>query len=277
LADTVVTSNVSYATEAEKKSISTHDKFLRLDIIRHSSLGPNSNRPVFIFIHGGAWSSGHKTTPYPLLKALAQDKWVVVSVDYRLAPVDPYPAALVDAKRALRWVKDNIKGYGGDPSFISVGGDSAGGHIAGVLALTPNEKEYQPGFEQVDTRVNACVMINAVTDLNTLAGWFATVVSGRRPGDDHTKFLQSHSPIFLVQKESVPFLTFHGESDTIVPHENAVKFTRKFEGIAPEKITSISLPRATHIYHILSCPRTHYQAFFIERWLSHAHKTGKSL
>ncbi|CAG8518669.1 14318_t:CDS:10, partial [Acaulospora colombiana] len=90
---------------------------------------------------------------------------VVVSANYRLAPISVYPNQLIDIKRALRWIKTNIAAFGGDPQFVAVAGDDAGGQIAAVVALTPNNRKYQPNFESVDTSVNACVLINAITDL----------------------------------------------------------------------------------------------------------------
>jgi acetyl esterase/lipase len=70
---------------------------------------------------------------------------VIVNANYRLAPANAYPTHLLDCKRVLRWVKQNIERYGGDSQRIIVAGDSAGGHLAGMVAYTPNQPEYQPG------------------------------------------------------------------------------------------------------------------------------------
>lgn len=70
---------------------------------------------------------------------------MVVNINYRLSPHVNYPDHLIDAKRALRWVQQNIHRYGGDPDFVAVSGGSAGGHLASMVALTQNMERFQPG------------------------------------------------------------------------------------------------------------------------------------
>ena len=68
-------------------------------------------------------------------------------------------------KLALRWIREHIADYGGDPGFVVITGGSAGGHLAALAAFTANDPEYQPGFEDVDTSVAACVPFYGVYDL----------------------------------------------------------------------------------------------------------------
>ena len=82
---------------------------------------------------------------------LAAQGWVCVAINYRLAPRDPFPAHIVDVKRAIAWIREHIAEYGGDPSYLAITGGSAGGHLAALAALTPNDPAYQPGFEDADT------------------------------------------------------------------------------------------------------------------------------
>lgn len=116
-------------------------------------------------MHGGGWTAGSKKIIGPLLTEMISQDWIVVAVGYRLSSKAGYPIQLLDCKRALRWVKDEIRTYGGNPNNIIVAGDSAGGHMACMLALTPNQPEYQPGFENVDTTVQGCLGLSAVVDL----------------------------------------------------------------------------------------------------------------
>jgi acetyl esterase len=92
--------------------------------------------PVLVYYHGGGWSLGSIATYDSLCRKLASSiPALVVSVDYRLAPEHPFPAAVLDAHLALEWVARNAFDLGGDARRLAVGGDSAGGNLATVIAL----------------------------------------------------------------------------------------------------------------------------------------------
>ncbi|MGE4609386.1 MAG: alpha/beta hydrolase [Myxococcota bacterium] len=99
---------------------------------------PESDGPfgVFVFYHGGGWVIGDRDTHDRECRTLCEQAGcIVVSVDYRLAPEHVFPAAADDAFAALQWVGNNARELGGDPERIAVGGDSAGGNLAAVVAL----------------------------------------------------------------------------------------------------------------------------------------------
>jgi acetyl esterase len=92
--------------------------------------------PVIVYFHGGGFVTGSVDLFDPLTRSIANSTdAIVVSVDYRLAPDYPWPAGLDDAYAATAWVAQNAAVLGGDPSRILVGGDSAGGNLAAVVAL----------------------------------------------------------------------------------------------------------------------------------------------
>lgn len=113
--------------------------------------------PVIVYFHGGGFVTGSVAIFDALTRSLANaTSSVVVSVDYRLAPVHPYPAAVEDAYAAFAWVAENAATLGADPEALFVGGDSAGGNLAAVVALRARDESgpaiagqllYYPGTD----------------------------------------------------------------------------------------------------------------------------------
>jgi len=98
-------------------------------------------RPVIVYYHGGGWAIGNIDTHDNVTRYLANASGgIVVSVDYGLAPENPFPAAVDDAYAALEWVSENAESLGGDPSRIAVAGDSAGGNLSAVVSLRARDR-----------------------------------------------------------------------------------------------------------------------------------------
>jgi len=91
--------------------------------------------PVFVFIHGGNWTSGKKSLYSFLGNRMARKHVVTVIIDYPLSPLARYDDMALDAATAVKWVKENIASYGGDPDGIFVSGHSAGGHLAALIGI----------------------------------------------------------------------------------------------------------------------------------------------
>ncbi|KAF9169370.1 hypothetical protein BGX20_010411 [Mortierella sp. AD010] len=251
---------------------------MELDIYRPNSVEGGDNRPVFVYIHGGGWTSGSKSMTGPILAELISRKWVVVSIDYRLTTKAGYPTQLTDCKRALRWIKDQINIYGGDPNNIVVGGDSAGGQLAALVAMTPNLPEYQPGFEDVDTTVQGCVPQSAsmdLTDMNNRVQHDARERfikeichrEGSPESPENMAFLKEHSPMFKVKDAKVPFLLVQGDLDVLAPVQTARDFVKEFQSKSEAPITYLEIPGAHHAFHVFSSPRTWYTVLAIAEWL----------
>jgi acetyl esterase len=104
--------------------------------------------PVLVYFHGGGWTLGSLATYDSLCRALARDGGsLVASVDYRLAPEHPFPAAVEDAHLALEWVARNADDFGGDARRLAVGGDSAGGTLATVVARRERQEQLPVLFQ----------------------------------------------------------------------------------------------------------------------------------
>lgn len=107
----------------------------RLDV--YAPRGGEAPRPVVIFIHGGAWRHGSKDQFGWVGAAFARRGYVAVIPNYRLGPEGRWPTFVQDAAAAVRWARDHIATYGGDPQALVVSGHSAGAHSAINLAVDP--------------------------------------------------------------------------------------------------------------------------------------------
>jgi len=116
------TSSIAYAERSRQT----------LDVCRPVNA---ASAPVVVFFYGGGWRSGRKGLYRYVAKALARRGYVAVVPDYRVYPEVRYPEFIEDAALAVRWVKDNIARFGGDPNTIFLKGHSAGAHIAAMLAI----------------------------------------------------------------------------------------------------------------------------------------------
>ena len=121
--------------------------------------------PVLLQVHGGGWMIGEKEQQaLPLMYHMAKSGWICVAINYRLSPRAAFPAHIIDVKKAIAWLRENIADYGGNPDFIAITGGSAGGHLSSLAALTGNRSEWQPEFEEADTSIQAAVPFYGVYD-----------------------------------------------------------------------------------------------------------------
>ena len=181
-------------------------------------------RPGVILIHGGGWTSGTKEqrVGYAALKYVARG-FVVANVEYRLAKTATAPAAVTDVLKAARWFHNNAGKYGVDPRRIVVTGDSAGGHLALMVAMTPGSARLGP-----PAHVAAVVNFFGVTDVADLlegdhvqkyAVTWVPEQEGRR------ELAKRVSPMTYVRKDLPPILTLHGDADKTVPYEQGANLT----------------------------------------------------
>jgi acetyl esterase len=127
--------------------------------------------PAFVFFHGGGWVVGDLDTHDIVCRQLAlQANVVVIAVDYRLAPEHPFPAAVDDAWSATLWVASHAADVGIDARRIAVGGDSAGGGLAAVVALMARDSRK--------LKLSLQAMIYPVTDLRAQSESYATFAEG---------------------------------------------------------------------------------------------------
>jgi acetyl esterase len=142
-------------------------------------------RPVLVYLHGGGWTIGSIETHDNTCRSLANGAGVVVvSVDYRLAPEHPFPAALDDCLAAVRWVADNAGELGVDPERVAVGGDSAGGNLAALVALALRDTGPAIRFQLLIYPATDMTMSHPSIDENA-EGYFLTKVAMTWFGDNY--------------------------------------------------------------------------------------------
>ncbi|HSJ21700.1 MAG TPA: alpha/beta hydrolase [Nocardioidaceae bacterium] len=263
-----VVKDITYAGRGSRRGM--------LDVYRRAD-GPVEGAPVLLQVHGGGWTIGNKDQQgIPLMLHMAARGWVCVAINYRLSPRHPFPTHLVDVKRSIAWIREHIHEYGGDPSYVAITGGSAGGHLTALAALTPNDREYQPGFEDADTTLQAAVPHYGVYD-------FAGASGDRRAVQMRDSFLgprvlmkdpQMHladferaSPLLRVNDEAPPFFVIHGTHDTLVPVAQARHFVRRLRQVSRRPVAYAELPGTQHAFDVFPSIRSAHVVRGVDRFL----------
>jgi acetyl esterase/lipase len=211
------TADLSYGEDARQ----------RLDV--YAPKHPD-HRPVIIFFYGGTWSTGKKSEYAFVGAALAERGYVTVIPDYRLYPEVRFPGFVEDGARAVAWVQQHARDFGGDPDRLVIMGHSAGAHIAALLALNPS---YLAA---------AGVRPHSVAGFIGLSGPYALV-----PDTDtlHAIFGAPYTPndwqpVHFANRTSPPTLLLHGADDKVVysAHTEKLRDALRSQGVEVE----------THLY-----------------------------
>jgi acetyl esterase/lipase len=247
---------------------------LKLDVYRHRSHPENC--PVLFEIHGGGWIVGSKNEQgIPMMLRMAAQGWVCVSADYRLSPHATFPDHLVDLKRALAWIREHVREYGGNPDFVVAAGQSAGGHLASLVSLTANRAEYQPGLEEVDTSVAGCVSFYGVYDFTDRHKFWPNPELARlleekvikASLDEDREAYESASPMSRIHPEAPPFFVIHGNRDTLVPVAEARRFAEDLRAVSKAKVVYAEIPGAQHAFELFPSLRGELVLAGVERFL----------
>lgn len=278
--ETTVVRNITFAEAATRKGKPVR---LRLDVTKPRDAKPGDKRPGILQIHGGGWVIGDKREQgLPTIGHLCTNGWVAINANYRLSPRVGFPEHLVDCKRAIAWWREHAEEHGGDPDFLCVTGQSAGGHLTALVALTANDPRFQPGFEDVDTTMRAAVPIYGIYDFtNRLGTWhkdsikrfIEPVVMQRKLADDPQAFAD-YSPLDRVREDAPPFLVVHGSIDTLAPVEDAREFVERLRAVSRNPVLYAEMAGAQHAFEIFPSYRTARVIEGIERFL-HSVRTGR--
>jgi acetyl esterase/lipase len=232
--------NVTYLTASNYES--------KLDVYQRR--GMTSPQATVIYMHGGFWAAGNKEGSLMSLLPWMEMGWNVVNVEYRLARVALAPAAVEDCLCALRYLAAQAKTYNIDTSRMVVTGESAGGHLALTTGILPESA----GLDR------ECAGPTPVPKVAAIINWFgitdvADVVDGPHRANAAMQWMgglpnreevaRRVSPLTYIRAGLPPILTVHGDADTTVPYQHAV---RLHEALAKAGVPNqlVTIPGGKH-------------------------------
>ncbi|GEM_PF-706144 len=213
---------------------------LSLDVYRPATgEGPY---PAIVMYFGGGWQNGRPALFASLAQALAQRGYVCIVPEYRLSSEAPFPAAVHDAKAAIRWTRKNAKRLTIDPDRIATIGGSAGGHLSGFMGASNGLErfegigEHQEASSEVQASIVMCGPMDLLSDgmperaearAQTAAGdALVDFMGGVLPSKDPALYREA-SPITHLSKASPPMLFIDGEEDR--PRVRYTDFWKKMD------------------------------------------------
>ncbi|MEX0325852.1 MAG: choice-of-anchor tandem repeat GloVer-containing protein [Puniceicoccaceae bacterium] len=176
-------------------------------------------RSCIIWIHGGGWESGYPGQLYPHAAYFSRLGYTGISVEYRLAgDASTIFDCVEDVRDAFYWVYENAESMGIDPARIIVGGESAGGHLAGCVGYIDDPRVT--GIPSPQPFPAATILVNPITLLTSIP--WAMTKPGLEPSD--IALAESISPLLHVDAGDPPALLLHGAADSVVPPEQSEDF-----------------------------------------------------
>jgi acetyl esterase/lipase len=179
--------------------------------------------PALVMLHGGAWHSGGRKDWFQTCRRAADSGVVGIEIDYRLVDgtaTHSWPAQLVDAQLAMRWVRAHAADYGIDPNRICAIGDSAGGHLAVFLAALDHiaAGDHAGLLPDVSPQADCAVDWFGPVDFSgflTRSSMMRTMFVGVKPAD-YAAAERGASPLAAIGPHTAPILIAHGADDRMV-------------------------------------------------------------
>jgi acetyl esterase/lipase len=196
---------------------------LRADVFIPPGLEPGQRVPAVVLLHGGAWIVGdpRQLRGYGFL--LGREGLVCIAPEYRLAksadPSTRWPAQLHDVKAAVRWLRANAEEFHVDPDRIVASGNSAGSHLALMLAATGDiaELEGESGSAGFSSALQGVVSLYGISRVAKGSDMLADAVDKLIGRDSPASVFASASPIGLVGTHWPPTVLMHSNLDDLVP------------------------------------------------------------
>ncbi len=227
---------------------------LRLDLFVPEEEGPGL-RPAIVFILGSAWRGGDKSAFWRQAAHMASLGFVAICIEHRGSADAVYPAAVDDAKTAVRWLRAHADDYRIDPERVGAAGGSSGGHLASYLGVTPERHTMTPTTEYAEfsAKVSAVAAFQSLMDFHPRqegppAEDLTTGRDSRAPAElfmgvsyeENPELWKEASPITHVSASSAAFLLLHGTDDRTVSYAQSTEFQEALQevGIHAELFTA---------------------------------------
>jgi acetyl esterase/lipase len=230
--------------------------------------------PLLIWIHGGSWEWGNKD--FPFAPFFTNAGFALASIDYRLTGQAPFPAQIHDCKAAVRWLRFHAAEYNIDPNRIIAMGASAGGHLAALLGITPDDPRYEgnEGVTGVSSRVQGVCDFCGPTDLLSIRGQYLHLPTFAGPNAldlllggtvaEKMALARLASPALQVTNRACPFFIAHGNEDRMVP----VKQSEELDAALTKVGVPVTLRIVNGAGHNLTDPTVYAEALaFVNRLL----------
>ncbi|MEW6156906.1 MAG: alpha/beta hydrolase [Verrucomicrobiota bacterium] len=213
------------------------DQALKLDV--HLPEG-KSRAPLIVWVHGGAWRSGSKSS-VPIRK-LVEDGYAIASVDYRLSTEAKFPAQIHDIKAAIRFLRAHGRRWRLSTSKIVVAGDSAGAHLAALVGVSNRHRELE-GSVGTESRQSSAVQgiisfygaanLTTILSQSTPHGLKVRVPAldlflGGQPTNEVER-ARLASPVFHVDRKDPPLLLLHGDQDPQMPVNQSLELLGAYQ------------------------------------------------
>ena len=235
--------------------------------------------PVLVEIHGGGWIAGdRRLEARPLMAHMAARGWVCVSVDYRVGRTTTWPDQIIDVNTALAWVREHIADYGGDPDFVAITGGSAGGHLAALAALAPDDPDVSARSRDRRRDQGVCPVLRAVRlrqpPRPAPTRRDAPRRASRRQGAPRRATRRSTSAprpwrgFTATRRRSS---SSRARATTWSSRPSPAAFVDRLRAISQSAVAYVEVPRGQHAFDAVPSVRTGHVITGVERFLTHIH------